>query len=98
MRRGQTILAPDGNKAWKSEAVRCGLHVQGVHHQVKNSVSKKRKQIPGLSNYAGIQYIDRSWRSLKEWVCETLSLKAYVEGYANYTPMWAVGAGVRQLA
>ena len=34
MRRDQTIVEADGNKAWKSEAIRLGLHVQSVHAQV----------------------------------------------------------------
>ena len=98
-KRGQSIVAPDGNKAWKSEAVCLCLHVQSVHHQVKNFVSKTQKEIPGSSNYAGSQYIDRSWRWLKNG-CLKPCVKRHVKtGVPNYTPLspniCTVGAGVR---
>ena len=63
---GRSVVCPDGNKAWKAAAEARGIEVQSVVHQVKNFTSVGPVRWKNVSNVAGTQVIDRSWKSLKK--------------------------------
>jgi hypothetical protein len=81
-----SIICPDGNRAWKFAAERRGIPVQSVVHQVKNFTSEGPKMFRGVSNIAGTQTLDRSWKSLKDFLPAHMVLKHKDRGHSTMHP------------
>ena len=84
--RGSSIVCPDGNRAWKFAAERRGIPVQSVVHQVKNFTSEGPQIFRGVSNVAGTQTLDRSWKSLKMFLPHHMVLKHKDRGHSTMHP------------
>ena len=66
----KSILYSDGNAAWKALAGEMQLQHKAIPHQLKvftapNDVAKNSSI---LSNVSGTQVLDRTWKSLKDWL------------------------------
>ena len=83
---GSSIICPDGNRASKFAAERRGIPVQSVVHQVKNFTSEGPKMFRGVSNIAGTQTLDRSWKSLKDFLPAHMVLKHKDRGHSTMHP------------
>ena len=81
-----SIICPDGKRAWKAAAQRGGIPVQTVVHQVKNFTSEGPKLFPGVSDTAGTQTLDRSWKSLKGVLRAPMVLKCKERGHSTLHP------------
>ena len=83
---GRSVVCPDGNKAWKAAAEARGIEVQSVVHQVKNFTSVGPVRWKNVSNVAGTQVIDRSWKSLKNFLPQHMCLKFKEKGHSKMHP------------
>jgi hypothetical protein len=83
---GSSIICPDGNRAWKFAAEKRGIPVQAVVHQVKNFTAPAPKMFRGVPNIAGTQTLDRSWRTLKEFLPAHMVLKHKDRGHSTMHP------------
>ena len=84
---GRSVVCPDGNKAWKAAAEARCIEVQSVAHQVKNFASVGPVRWKTVSNVAGTQVIDRSWKSLNFFLPQHMCLKYKRKVTARCTPV-----------
>ena len=63
-----TIVFPDDNVAWQSLALEKGFRVESVSHQRKQFTRTVSETTRRQASLAGTQMLDRSWRSLKDWM------------------------------
>ena len=68
------------------DAERRGIPVQSVVHQVKNFTSEGPQIFRGVSNVAGTQTLDRSWKSLKMFLPHHMVLKHKDRGHSTMHP------------
>ena len=87
-----TIVFPDGNVAWQSVALEKGFRVESVFHQRKQFTRTVSETTRRQASLAGTQMLDRSWRSLKDWMPQGFHPKRKMDILASLgcLPIWCI--------